>query len=92
MAAVYFLVAAMLFAPTVIFAVYLWLLGVKVVNAGMFPPPGLRVIRNTTVITGSAALRRGRRLKIVAVCLAIAFGLLCLMFWRLVRVLNGTGA
>ena len=43
---VFFLSAAVLSAPLVAFAVYLWSLGAKVLRARQFPPPGYRVIRD----------------------------------------------
>src|SRR5574341_1091413 len=68
----FFLAAAFLSAPLLVFAVYLWLLGVKALRAREFPPPGYRVIRDTPVIGGHAAVLRGRGLKIVALCLGVA--------------------
>ena len=82
------LVATMLSAPLLALAAHLWVLGANVVRAEMYPPPGLRLIRDTTVITGSAALLRGRGLKGIAVCLGLLSGLLCLIFWRLIWALK----
>ena len=56
----FFLSAVVLSAPLVAFAVYLWSLGAKVLRARQFPPPGYRVIRDTPVIGGQAAVLRGR--------------------------------
>src|SRR5262245_22518511 len=86
------LAAALLCVPLLALAVYLWLFGANVVRAGVFPPPGLRVIRDTAVITGSGALLRGRALKILAVCLAIISGLFCVVLWWLVGVFNESAA
>ena len=66
--------AAVLSAPLVAFAVYLWSLGAKVLRARQFPPPGYRVIRETPVIGGQAAVLRGRGLKVLAVCLGVGCG------------------
>ena len=49
---VFFLSAAVLSAPLVAFAVYLWSLGAKVLRARQFPPPGYRVIRDTPSSVG----------------------------------------
>ena len=65
---VFFLSAAVLSAPLVAFAVYLWSLGAKVLRERQLPPPGYRVIRDSPVIGGQAAVLRGRRLKVLAVC------------------------
>src|SRR5688572_19353929 len=59
--------AALLLAPLLAFAVYLWSLGGRVLRAQEFPPPGLRVIRDTAVLTGARAVSRGRLLKVLAV-------------------------
>ena len=83
---VFFLSAAVLSAPLVAFAVYLWSLGAKVLRARQFPPPGYR---DTPVIGGQAAVLRGRGLKVLAVCLALASALLwLLLLWRLAWVLS----
>ena len=85
---VFFLSAAVLSAPLVAFAVYLWSLGAKVLRARQFPPPGSRVIRDTPVIGGQAAVLRGRGLKVLAVCLGVASVLLWLLLGRLAWVLS----
>jgi hypothetical protein len=43
----------------VAFGVYLWQYGRRVRAASMFPPPGAKVIRDTPVLRGPPALRRG---------------------------------
>ena len=67
--------------PAIAFAIYLWLLGRKVLRAERFPPPGLRVIRDTPVIRGAAAVTRGNAIQVFAVCLGVAAGVLCLFIW-----------
>jgi len=72
---------ALLLAPLLGFGAYLWSLGRRVIRASTFPPPGLRVIRDTPVISGEAAVLRGRQLKLLALCCGIscvALGLLLL--------------
>lgn len=78
---VLFLAAALLSAPLVAFAGYLWLLGSRILGSGEFPPPGYRVLRDTPVSTGRSAVLRGRGLEVLAVCLAIAAALLWLLLW-----------
>jgi hypothetical protein len=80
---VFSVTATVLSAPLVAFAVYLWSLGAKVVRAGAFPPPGYRVVRDTPVITGRAAVGRGRGLKALALCLGVASALMWLLLWWL---------
>lgn len=78
---VFLLTAALLSAPLVAFAAYLWSLGAKVVRAGEFPPPGYRVIRDTPVIAGPAAVSRGRGFKALALSLGVASALLWVLLW-----------
>ena len=86
-----FFLFAVLLAPLVAFAVYFWSLGVKVLHTQQFPPPGARVIRDTPVIGGQAAVLRGQGLKVFAICLGVASALFCLLFVRLASLL-GAGA
>jgi hypothetical protein len=67
--------------PAIAFAIYFWLLGRKVLLAQQFPPPGYRVIRDTPVVRGAAAVARGHAIQILAVCLGVAAGILCLFIW-----------
>lgn len=76
------LLAALLLAPLLALAAYLWSLGARVVRAQEFPPPGLRVIRDTAVITGARAVSRGRLLKVLALSCAIACAVLGILLWR----------
>jgi hypothetical protein len=83
--------AIMLAAPLVSLAVYLWLLSVKVLRAQQFPPPGFRVIRDTPVVSGPAAVTRGHAIQVFAVCLGVGAVVLCLFLWWLVGTLGGAG-
>ncbi len=83
------LIAAVLTtAPLMTLAVCLWRLGGRVSRAGRYPPPGLRVTRDTTVATGPAAHRRARRLKTVGIFLAAAGALLAFFLWRFAAALR----
>src|SRR5215468_8517262 len=75
--------AALLLAPLLALAVYLWALGGRVVRAREFPPPGLRVIRDTPIVTGERAVLRGRLLKVLALGCGIACAVLAVLPWRL---------
>jgi hypothetical protein len=70
------------------FSVYLWSFGCKVSNYQRFPLPGQRVIRDTPILEGQAALMRGRVLKTLAVFLAVAGIMLCFVFWWLISILE----
>jgi hypothetical protein len=75
-------VPALLLAPLVALAVYLWALGGKVVRTREFPPPGLRVIRDTPIVTGERAVSRGRLLKVLALGCGTASAALAVLLWR----------
>jgi hypothetical protein len=79
----FILMAAVSTLPLGGFAMYLWRLGAKVYLAGEYPPPDCRLIRDTPVVRGKAAILRARALKTAALALLAATGLLCLLFWRL---------
>jgi hypothetical protein len=83
--------AFLLAAPLIAFAADLWLLGVRVARAQQYPPPGLRVIRDTPVISGPGAVTRGQAIQVVAVCLGMGAAVVCLFFWWLTGTL-GQGA
>jgi hypothetical protein len=80
--------AFVLCVPLVAFAVYLWLLGARVLRAQRFPPPGSRVIRDTPVVEGHGATTRGQLIQILAVCLGVGAVLLWLFFVWLARTIG----
>ena len=80
--------AFILSAPVIAFAVFLWLLGARVLRAQQFPPPGFRVIRDTPVVGGRGATVRGHVIQILAVCLGGSAALLWLFFWWLARTIS----
>lgn len=62
--------------PLVIAGVYFWRLGQHTIDVGRFPPPGVILLRATTVLTGEAAVRRGRAAQVTAfVLFALGIGL-----------------
>jgi hypothetical protein len=73
------------------FAAYLWRLGAKVVLHAQLPLPGARVLRDTPIIRGGAARRRGRWLQGLAVALLACGIALAVVAWRL-HVLLSSGA
>jgi hypothetical protein len=86
-----YLSALVLSAPVIAFAVYLWLLGKRVLRAQQFPPPGFRAIRDIPVMGGPAAVTRGQVIQVLALCLGLAAALLWLFFWWLAQTI-GQGA
>ncbi len=75
--------------PVAVLATWLWLHGGRIHDAGRYPPPGAKVIRDTPVLHGDAARLRGTALRVLAVLL----GLLCagtlIAVYRLVARLEG---
>jgi len=89
---VFVILTALVSVPLLGLAVYLWSLGGKVVRAREFPPPGLRVIRDTPIVTGERAVFRGRLLKALAIGCGAASVVLAGLLWRLELLLNRHGA
>ncbi len=87
--AVFLVLALFLIAPMLALAVYLWSLGGRVLRTQEFPPPGVRVIRDTPVITGERAISRGRLFKVLALACGIATVALAFLLWRLALLLSG---
>lgn len=76
--------------PMLLLAAYLWRLSARIVHSGFFPPPGMRVIRDTRVLFGRAAVRRGRLLKVLAsLAGATAIGFVFVL-WRLTSLLTAS--
>jgi hypothetical protein len=64
-------VLILLFLGVLPMAFYLWSFGRKVMSSERFPPPHVRVLRDTEVLVGEPARTRGR--VIVAIALLLAF-------------------
>lgn len=69
----------------VAFGAHAWRQAGRVEAAQRFPRPGQLVIRDTVVLEGSAALRRGKLLRVVAILLAVA-GVFLVVLIRLLVV------
>jgi hypothetical protein len=79
-------VAFAIAGPLLGFSAYLWRFGRQVVEAARFPPPNFTVVRDTTILSGEVARRRGRRFQLGAGLLAaIAIGITVLI-WRIARL------
>ena len=81
-------IAVLMAGPLLALAAYLWHLGGRVVATGRFPPSGARLVRDTPVVTGSAATRAGRVLQSCAAALAVAAVLLAVFIWRIAALLT----
>ena len=77
------LLAAIVIAPVVGMAMYLGRLGSRIVRERRFPPEGLVLIRDVTVMRGPEAVRKGRVLQTAAVALVVVSVLMAVALWRL---------
>jgi hypothetical protein len=69
--------------PALAAGLYLWRLGARIVSAERFPPPGLRMVQDTTVLTGDSARSRGRLFQGLGLMLFVAGTALALLLVRL---------
>ena len=81
MANVLMIFSALSCVPLLAFAVYLWRFGSRVVGAERSPPPGFPVARDTPVLRGPSARRRGRLAQGLAGCLVFLAGALPVILW-----------
>lgn len=85
--------ALVLVLPLCAFALYLWRLGGRVSASGRFPPPDTPVLRDTRVLEGAPARRRGRVIRaLAALLLATSLAVpatLWYAFWLLGRSFAG---
>ena len=76
--------------PIVLFAIYLFVFGARVIRAERFPLPGQAVVRDTPIREGHAAIVHGRVLQALAVLLALAAASLPVVLARVLDTLiNG---
>ena len=71
----------------------LWRVGVRTLRAQRYPPPGQKVIRETAILEGSAAKRRGRQLQwvswVLAACALLPPPMLWWLAWRIAGSATG---
>lgn len=70
-------------APVAAMAVYVWRFGARVRAGERFPPAGTAVVRDTPILRGEAAERRGAALQWLAALVAAAAVTLLGLLWRL---------
>ena len=81
------LIAAVV-VPVWAFNIYLWRLGSRIVATGLFPPPGMKVLRDTPVLRDSAARKCGRLLQIVAAVTSVTALGIAIALWRLAALVR----
>ncbi len=73
--------------PVVLFAIYLFVIGARVIRAERFPLPGQAVVRDTPIREGRAAVVYGRVLQALAVLLMLAAAALPVVLARVLDTL-----
>jgi len=81
------LMAVFVSASATLAAAYVWWVGHRIVRSRRYPPPGLRVLHDTVVLTGDTAESRGRLMRAIALAIGISGILLAVFVWRLVSLL-----
>ena len=66
----------------------LWRTGMRTRASRVFPPPGVRVVRDTVVLRDVAAARRGLTMQLLAVALVLCVACLAVMTWSLVSAVG----
>ena len=79
---------ALAVGPLLAFALFMWRLGRRIIGAERYPPPSLRVVRDTPIAIGQAAVRRGNLLQWLAAAVGVAALVLALLLRRLGGLLD----
>lgn len=66
-----------------------WHVGKRVRQALRFPPPGATVVRDTVILSGQAAVARGRLFQVFGVILILCAIALGVMAWFVLNMLRG---
>ena len=82
-------IAVALLFMTPIFAAsgYLFVLANRIINSERLPPPGQAVVRDTPVLEGAPAVRRGRALQIIAGMLSVGALVMAMWCWQLLKLM-----
>jgi hypothetical protein len=74
--------------PVVGIALLVWRIGVRTAASLRFPPPGVRTTRDTPILTGNAARRRGRLLQMLAAVLVATALVMTVLIWAMAERLG----
>ncbi len=80
-----------LMLPVIGVAIYLWRFGATVVAAKRFPPPGIRVVRDTVILLDARAIYRGRLMQVLSVLLLVSSVSFPVVVWYVLRLLGNAG-
>jgi len=78
-----------LLLPAVVFALFAYGYGARVKRGRRFPPPGAQVIRDTPIVEGEQAARRGAGLQVLGL---LVFALVCGLIYLTWRLFHSLGA
>jgi hypothetical protein len=73
--------------PVVGVAAYLWRFGQRMIRTRRYPPEGFRMVRDTQVVTGDAAIRQGRLVLGLATIIGVTSVVLAFFLLRLALLL-----
>jgi hypothetical protein len=76
------------FLPITVLAAFMWRYGARVCRAERFPAPGAKVVRDTPVLRGKPARRRGTALQVLAAGLALLSAGALIAVYRLIARLH----
>ena len=82
------LICAFMEIPLLGAALFTWKMAERVLVAERFPPPGMPVIRDTTVKEGQRARHRGRLCRVFAIVFILLAVITMALFWRFTLVFN----
>ena len=71
-------------ALLIVLGIHLWRQGIKVRFVARFPLPGSRVLRDTVVLNGATAVRRGTALQALGAVFALAAVAVLVASWRVI--------
>lgn len=74
--------------PVLAGCVYLWRFAGPIIEQQRFPPQGTKVIRDTVVLTGRAAVFRGQLIRWIAGLMAAACLLIPVLLWYVIKSLS----
>ena len=70
--------------PALWFAIYAWRIARQTVYAERYPPPGVAVVRDVRIVTGSDAIRRAFAIRVVGLLFLVTSVLLATVLMMLV--------
>ena len=76
--------------PILIGAGWAWMFAGRIIRSRRWPPPETRVIKDTPVEEGDAAVRRGMTIRVIASLLVIGACALSVMMWMLIKTVGNS--